>query len=75
METRHASIDEEKLSIGAAARLAGVSVDTMRRWANKDLIPVQVGPAGHRRFLRSDVDELVKKRRVGDDDSATAAAS
>lgn len=60
METRHASDPEERLTIGEAARLVGVSVDTLRRWAKAGHVPQErVGPGGHRRFRRADVEALI----------------
>lgn len=43
------------LSVGAAAHLAGVSVDTIRRCTNGRLPYRQGGPNNHRRILRSDL--------------------
>jgi excisionase family DNA binding protein len=48
------------LSVGAASRLAGVSVDTIRRWcANGRLAYRQGGPNNHRRIRRSDLLQLI----------------
>lgn len=44
------------LSIGEAARKLGVSVDTMRRYANEGMIPVVRTLGGQRRFRLVDVD-------------------
>lgn len=44
------------LSVGAAAHLAGVSADTIRRWCTNGRLPYrQGGPNNHRRILRSDL--------------------
>jgi excisionase family DNA binding protein len=60
MEPRHASSDEERLSIGEAARFAGVSVDTLRRWSNEDRLPSIRTPGGQRRFCVSDLRKLLE---------------
>lgn len=44
------------LSIGDAARMLGVSVDTLRRYANDGLIPVVRTLGGQRRFRLVDVE-------------------
>lgn len=61
METRHASLPEEWLSTGEAARLLAVPVDTARRWADEGLIPFrQIAAGKHRRFRRTDVEAFIK---------------
>jgi putative resolvase len=52
MNSGHTS---ELVSIGEAARLLGVSVDTLRRWSNEGLIPVTVLPSGYRRYRMEDI--------------------
>lgn len=48
------------LSVGAAAHLAGVSVDTIRRWCTNGRLEYrQGGPNNHRRILRSDLLALI----------------
>ena len=50
----------ELLSVGQAATILKVHQNTMRRWANEGLLTVyRIGPGGHRRFLRSDVERLL----------------
>jgi excisionase family DNA binding protein len=53
--------DVANLTIGAAALLLGVSVDTVRRWSDDGRLPVTVLPSGHRRYRRSDIDALLAK--------------
>ena len=60
METRHTPADPPTLTIGEAARALGVSVDTIRRWADSGKLPVIVLPSGHRRFYTEDVAELLR---------------
>lgn len=58
METRHASEPEERLTIGQAALLAGVSVDTLRRWADTGKVPSERRPSSHRVFRRADIEAI-----------------
>lgn len=45
------------LSIGNAASILGISIDTLRRWDNAGRIrSVRSGPAGHRYYRHSDID-------------------
>lgn len=50
------SAGDTLLRIGDAARLLGVSVDQMRRYANDGLIPVVRTLGGQRRFRLVDVE-------------------
>jgi excisionase family DNA binding protein len=43
------------LSIGEAAKTLGVSIETLRRWDKIGLLPAERTPAGHRRYLSTDV--------------------
>ncbi len=58
--------DDRLLSIGKAAERLGVSVGTLRAWADKGLIHTIRLPSGYRRFTRSEIDE--KRRQMGYDD-------
>lgn len=68
MQTRHTSTSEERLTIGDAAALAGVSVDTLRRWADKLQVPSERRPSGHRVFRRADI-EAIHQPTVADADT------
>ena len=48
----------EYLAIGAAARRAGVAVETLRRWEGEGRITAERTPGGHRLFRVEDVDAL-----------------
>ena len=52
----------QRVPIGTAARLLGVSVDTVRRWteATPPKIPFTRTAGGDRRFLVADIDEFLK---------------
>jgi excisionase family DNA binding protein len=49
---------EEYLPIGDAARLLGVSVETVRRWDREGLIQSIRTLGGQRRFARSEIDRV-----------------
>ena len=53
--------DEAYLGPGEAARLLDVSPKTVSRWADKGLIPCVTTLGGHRRFLRSAVEQVRKE--------------
>lgn len=49
------------LSIGQAAKLLGVSIDTLRRWDSAGrLRSIRSGPRGHRFYDRSDIDQYLQ---------------
>ena len=50
---------DDLLSPAQAAALIGVSVDSIRRYANAGSLPSQRTPGNQRRFRRSDVDALL----------------
>lgn len=52
------------IPIGEAARLLGVSVDTVRRWEGRGYIAAVRTPTGQRRFNRDDVERLAVGRAV-----------
>lgn len=59
--------DEGRLiSIGKAAELLGVSVGTLRAWADKGLIRAIRLPSGYRRFTREEIEET--RRQMGYED-------
>lgn len=49
------------LRTGEAAALLGVHADTLREWADQELIRCWRTPSGHRRFRRSDVEALLSE--------------
>ncbi|AMS03118.1 excisionase and transcriptional regulator [Gordonia phage Obliviate] len=57
MQTKHAA--DDRLSVGEAAGLIGISVDTLKRWERAGRISSTRTPTGHRRFRRSDVEALL----------------
>jgi excisionase family DNA binding protein len=49
------------VSIGEAAKELGVSVDTVRRWADADKLKSVRAPSGHRRFYLTDLKRLTPR--------------
>lgn len=60
MEVTHTQDTDELVTVSEAARIAHVSNDTIRRYADKGLLPVFRTPANHRRFRVTDVQSLIK---------------
>lgn len=50
--------NDEYLTPGEVAKLLAVSPKTITRWADANLIPCIVTLGGHRRFRRSDIEEI-----------------
>ena len=61
------------MSLGAVSRALGINDATLRQWADRGRLPVYRTPGGHRRFLREDVEALVRERSNGHANSATTA--
>ena len=53
------------MSLGAVSRALGINEATLRQWADRGRLPVYRTPGGHRRFLREDVEALVRQRSNG----------
>jgi excisionase family DNA binding protein len=63
---RSESGEGKLLSIGKAAELLGVSVGTLRAWADKGLVQAIRLPSGYRRFTREQIEEM--RRQMGYED-------
>jgi putative resolvase len=48
-------------TIGWSANHIGVSVNTLRRWANTGRVPYVRLPSGQMRFLVSDLDAMIQR--------------
>jgi putative resolvase len=46
------------ISIGDAAKELGVSVITLRRWADSGKMPSERSPSGQRRFYETDIKRM-----------------
>lgn len=53
----------------------GISNRTLDGWCADGILPVYYLPGGHRRFMRSDVDELLRKSRARHDERIIELAS
>lgn len=58
MESSHNDSDEY-IPIGEASRDSGFSISTLRRWERAGRITVYRTPAGHRRYKRADLANLL----------------
>lgn len=54
----------ELLSPAEVARIFGVHVTTVVRWARRRQLAHIVTPSGHRRFYRADVDAFLKRKET-----------
>lgn len=59
MQSSH-TYSEGLIPIGEVAKLLGVTVGTVRRWDKQGRLPAVRTPAGHRRYVRSEVEALLK---------------
>lgn len=75
MGVTHTQPDDELVTVSEAARISFLSVDTIRRYADKGLLPVSRTPTNHRRFKRSDVEALIASSPSGAAAPDQAAAS
>jgi diguanylate cyclase (GGDEF)-like protein/excisionase family DNA binding protein len=57
--------DGQWLRLGPAARLLGVSINTLRRWSDAGRVPCYRSAGGHRRFARKDLDAILAKQAGG----------
>jgi molybdopterin-binding protein len=56
--------DDERLRIGQAASLLGVSVDTLRRWEEDGRVAVERTAGGQRTVAVAEVHRLLRERRA-----------
>jgi len=55
-------MEKKLLSIGETAELLGVSIDTLRRWEEKNiLLPFRPSPTSNRYYRRDDIDHFLGK--------------
>ena len=59
------------LTPSQVARMLHVSPKTVSRWANQGFLPCLVTLGGHRRFLREDVDDVLR-HMAGEQEAAPA---
>jgi excisionase family DNA binding protein len=58
------SSSDEWLSLGEAARLLGVTPNTLRRWTDRGHLSSFTTPGGHRRFPRPAIEALLPSPRL-----------
>jgi len=64
-ERQLAADGREWLTLGQAAAFLGAAQSTVRKWADKDLLPAFYTPGGHRRFRRADLEAFLAGPRGG----------
>jgi excisionase family DNA binding protein len=57
-------VGQEWLTLGQAAAFLGAAQSTVRKWADRKLVPAFYTPGGHRRFRRSDLEEFLAAPRA-----------
>ncbi len=63
------------MRLGEAAEILGVSVDTIRRWSDRGMLPFSRSPGGQRLVDRQAVARLVADRRIDRKDRPIVAQS
>lgn len=59
MANTHTYDPSERVAIGKAARVAGVSIATLRRWEEQGRLKPDRTPGGQRRYRVGDVEALL----------------
>ncbi|MBI2644555.1 MerR family DNA-binding transcriptional regulator [Candidatus Uhrbacteria bacterium] len=60
-----ASKKNEIISIGEAAKILGVSQQTLRRWDEKGFFPsIRIHPTGNRQYQRQEIAEFIRKKTM-----------
>jgi molybdopterin-binding protein len=67
--------ENNRIRLGEAAEILGVSPDTVRRWAESGRLPVERTTGGQRTVTRSDVAKLAAERRRAGQDRPIVAQS
>ena len=65
MPAQHTQPNRLGLSTSQAARELGVSLGTVRRWADLGYLNAYRTPGGQRRFSREQIDEFVRSLEQG----------
>jgi excisionase family DNA binding protein len=65
---------DKLLTITQAAARLGVHYQTLRKWADKGLVPVVRLPSGYRRFDPAVIDRVRRDMGLGDGDGGSGGA-
>ena len=65
MVTEIVAKQNERLTTDEVAEVFDTTPATVRRWARLDKIPYIKGPGGRYIFLKDDIQEYLRNRRVG----------
>jgi excisionase family DNA binding protein len=57
--------EPEWLTLGQAAKFLGIAQSTLRKWADREIVPCIKTPGEHRRFLRRDLELFLERSRPG----------
>ena len=66
---------DERIRLGEAAEMLGVSPDTVRRWSDEGRLPAERSAGGQRLVRRSDVARVLSERRRAGEERPIVAQS
>ncbi len=66
---------DERIRLGEAAEILGVSPDTVRRWSDEGRLPAERSAGGQRLVRRSDVARVLSERRRAGEERPIVAQS
>jgi molybdopterin-binding protein len=66
---------DERIRLGEAAEILGVSPDTVRRWSDEGRLPAERSTGGQRLVRRSDVARVLSERRRAGEERPIVAQS
>jgi excisionase family DNA binding protein len=67
-------VGREWLTLGQAAAFLGAAQSTVRKWADRKLLPAFYTPGGHRRFRRADLEAFLAGVPAGTAGAGSSAA-
>ena len=66
---------KEYLTTKQAAEMLGVAVSTIQQWANEGLLKAWTTGGGHRRIIRSSIDEMLSQRLAAEEETTSEMLS